>query len=47
MGSVCEGRVDGGSWREGGGGVAVVIIYLCFETKSGSLEPRCRRSSPP
>lgn len=38
------GSVGGGSW---GGGVVVVIIYLCFETKSGSLEPRCRRSSPP
>lgn len=24
-----------------------VIIYLCFETKSGSLEPRCRRPPPP
>lgn len=29
--------------RKGGG----VIIYLCFETKSGSLEPRCRPPPPP
>lgn len=39
-GSVC---VVPQSVCEGGG----LIIYLCSETESGSLEPRCRRPPLP